>query len=103
LPLAPPRRRERATSLDPSEDFMRMLRLSGLDADAMTDDQRDAFINMAENLGLDAGDAEDMVDLYLEEIDAKGGAASAAFKNRCDGWAKVAVGPKVAVAPANAP
>jgi formylglycine-generating enzyme required for sulfatase activity len=55
--------------LDPKEDFMRMLRLSGLDSDGMTDDQRDAFINMAENLGLDPGDAEDLVDLYLEEID----------------------------------
>ena len=48
---------------------MRMLRLSGLDADEMTDDQRDALINMAENLGIDPGDAEDMVDLYLEEIE----------------------------------
>ena len=55
--------------LDPNEDFMRMLRLSGLDADEMTDDQRDALINMAENLGIDPGDAEDMVDLYLEEIE----------------------------------
>jgi formylglycine-generating enzyme required for sulfatase activity len=36
----------------------------------MTDDQRDAFINMAENLGLEAGDAEDLVDEYLEEVDA---------------------------------
>ncbi len=58
-----------AAPLDPKEDFMRMLRLSGLDADDMTDDQRDAFINMAENLGLEPGDAEDMVDLYLEEIE----------------------------------
>ncbi len=40
-----------AAPLDPGEDFMRMLRLSGLDADDMTDDQRDAFVNMAENLG----------------------------------------------------
>ena len=32
---------------------MRMLRLSGLDSDAMTDDQRDAFVNMAENLGIE--------------------------------------------------
>ena len=54
--------------LDPKEDFMRMLRLSGLDADDMTDDQRDAFVNMAENLGIEPGDAEDLVDLYLEEI-----------------------------------
>ena len=30
-------------SLNKDDDFMRMLRLSGLDSDAMTDDQRDAF------------------------------------------------------------
>ncbi|MDQ3199718.1 MAG: formylglycine-generating enzyme family protein [Verrucomicrobiota bacterium] len=59
------------TTLDPQEDFMRMLRLSGLDADDMTDDQRDAFVNMAENLGIEPGDAEDMVDRYLEEIEEK--------------------------------
>ena len=29
------------------------------------------FINMAENLGIDAGDAEDMVDVYLEEVEEK--------------------------------
>ena len=63
----PSKRRQR--SLDAGEDFMRMLRLSGLDGYSMTDDQRDAFINMAENLGLDAGDAEDMVDSFLEEAD----------------------------------
>src|SRR5580765_4375200 len=40
-----------AVALNPNEDFMRMLRLSGLDGDGMTDDQRDAFVNMAENLG----------------------------------------------------
>ncbi len=61
--------RKNGRKLDPKEDFIRMLRLSGLDSDDMTDDQRDAFINVAENLGLAAGDAEDMVDLYLEEID----------------------------------
>jgi len=58
-------------ALNPNEDFMRMLRLSGLDNDGMTDDQRDAFVNMAENLGIDPGDAEDLVDLYLEEIEKK--------------------------------
>ena len=46
-----------------------MLRLSGLDSDQITDDQRDAFINMAENLGLESADAEDLVDVYLEEAD----------------------------------
>jgi formylglycine-generating enzyme required for sulfatase activity len=54
-------------SSSPEQEFMRMLRLSGLDGDVMTDDQRDAFINVAENLGLDPSDAEDMVDRYLEE------------------------------------
>ncbi len=60
---------EPAAALDPKEDFMRMLRLSGLDSLEMTDDQRDAFVNMAENLGIEPADAEDLVDLYLEEIE----------------------------------
>ena len=59
----------RQKSLDPREDFLRMLRLSGLDSDGMADETRDAFVNMAENLGLDASDAEELVDLYLEEAD----------------------------------
>ena len=69
-PAAEPRRARRGRSLDPQEDFLRMLRLSGLDSDSMTDDQRDAFINMAENLGIEPADAEDMVDQYLEETEA---------------------------------
>ena len=60
-----------SAAADPKAEFKRMLRLSGLDRDAMTDDQRDAFINVAENSGLDPGDAEDMVDAYLEEIDER--------------------------------
>ena len=39
-----------------------MLKLSGLDEESMTDERRDTFIDMAENLGLDPGEAEDMVD-----------------------------------------
>jgi formylglycine-generating enzyme required for sulfatase activity len=62
---------------DPREEFLRVLRLSGLDSESMTDDQRDALVNMAENLGLDPGDGEDLVDLYLEEADEKGLAAIA--------------------------
>ena len=46
-----------------------MLRLSGLDSDSMTDDQRDAFINMAENLGIDVDEAEDMVDAFLDSTE----------------------------------
>src|SRR3984893_12712662 len=56
---------------NPQEKFMRMLRLSNLDSFSMGDDQRDTFIDMAENLGLDPGEAEDMVDLFLEEADEK--------------------------------
>src|SRR5205823_2388128 len=56
---------------DARSEFVRVLQLSGLDSDSMTDDQRDALINIAENSGLDPGDAEDMVDDYLEEIDRK--------------------------------
>src|SRR6266702_3777344 len=57
-------------SSNPQEEFLRMLRLSALESSGMTDDQRDAFINMAESLGIEAGEAEDLVDLYLEEADA---------------------------------
>src|SRR3954447_21399607 len=63
----PPRVRR---SGDPREEFMRMLRLTNLDTEGMTDDTRDAFINMAENMGIDPGEAEDLVDVYLAEADA---------------------------------
>ena len=56
-------------SIGAKEDFLRMLRLSGLDSDGMTDETRDAFINMAENLGIEPDEAEDLVDVYLEEAD----------------------------------
>ena len=69
-PVEVPRpRTRRQKSIDPKEDFMRMLRLSSLDTDGMAEETRDAFVNMAENLGLDAVDAEEMIDLYLEEAD----------------------------------
>ena len=61
----------KAASANPQDDFLRMLRLSNLDTFSMSDDQRDTFIDMAENLGLDPGEAEDLVDLYLEEADEK--------------------------------
>jgi formylglycine-generating enzyme required for sulfatase activity len=64
----PPRTRRVRTAQNPAEDFRRMLRLSGLDEDSMSDERRDTFIDMAENLGLNGGDAEDMVDEYLEAI-----------------------------------
>jgi formylglycine-generating enzyme required for sulfatase activity len=63
-----PRTRRVRGGANPAEEFRRMLRLSGLDQDSMSDDRRDTFIDMAENLGLNGGDAEDMVDEYLEAI-----------------------------------
>jgi formylglycine-generating enzyme required for sulfatase activity len=56
-------------SRDPFSEFRRMLRLSklALDGDEMTDDQRDALCNMGESLGLTGGQAEDLIDEYLEE------------------------------------
>lgn len=81
-------------ALNPEDDFMRMLRLSGLGSDEMTDDQRDAFVNMAENLGIEPGDAEDMVDRYLEEIE--GQAALPPAKP----VARVAPKPEIALPPA---
>ncbi|HEV3410097.1 MAG TPA: formylglycine-generating enzyme family protein [Chthoniobacterales bacterium] len=62
--------RPRRQALSPKDEFIRMLRLTGLDSDGMSDDTRDAFVNMAENLGLDAGEAEDLIDDYLDEVDA---------------------------------
>src|SRR2546421_5501427 len=62
---------------NPQEEFLRMLRLSNLDSFSMSDDQRDTFIDMAENLGLEPGEAEDLVDLFLEEADEKSAAADA--------------------------
>jgi formylglycine-generating enzyme required for sulfatase activity len=67
---------EKSPSASPQEEFLRMLRLSNLDSMSMSDDQRDTFVDMAENLGLDPGEAEDLVDLYLEETDEKAFAAS---------------------------
>ena len=68
-PLPAKSRRGRRGTLEPKEEFLRMLRLTGLDSDGMSDDTRDAFVNMAENLGIDPGEAEDLVDLYLDEMD----------------------------------
>ncbi len=61
-------RRQRAQT--PAEQFRHMLGLSGLDSDSMSDDRRDTFIDMAENMGLDPGEAEDMVDEYLDGVEA---------------------------------
>ena len=75
-PEPPPAAAAPGTASTPTAEFMRMLRLSGIDE--MTDDQRDAFCNMGEALGLSGGDAEDAIDEYLEERMLGGAAAPAA-------------------------
>jgi formylglycine-generating enzyme required for sulfatase activity len=57
-------------SRDPFDEFRRMLKLSKLclDGEEMTDDQRDALCNMGESLGLTGGQAEDLIDEYLDEV-----------------------------------
>jgi formylglycine-generating enzyme required for sulfatase activity len=62
-------RARRQKSLDPKEDFLRILRLTSVDSNGMADETRDAFVNMAENLGIEVDEAEGLVDLYLEEAD----------------------------------
>ncbi len=69
--------RPRRRTLAPKDEFLRMLQLTGLDSDGMSDDTRDAFVNMAENLGIDPSEAEDIIDLYLDEADAKANPADA--------------------------
>ena len=76
-PPAPAADSQPASSANPQEEFLRLLRLSNLDSYSMSDDQRDTFIDMAENLGLEPGEAEDIVDLYLEDADEKSFGAAA--------------------------
>jgi formylglycine-generating enzyme required for sulfatase activity len=58
-----------AASSSPEDEFRRLLMMSRLciDGDDMTDDQRDAMCNMGESLGLTGGQAEDLIDEYLEK------------------------------------
>lgn len=65
---AQPQRTRRVRPSSPRADFERMLQLSGLDEESMSDERRDTFIDMAENMGLDPGEAEDIVDEYLTAV-----------------------------------
>ena len=55
---------------DPTSEFKRILKMSRLclDGEEMTDDQRDAMCNLGESLGLTGGQAEDLIDEYLDEM-----------------------------------
>ncbi len=61
-----------AASGSPADEFRRLLTMSRLciEGDDMTDDQRDAMCNMGESLGLTGGEAEDLIDEYLENAAA---------------------------------
>ncbi len=91
---------------DAKDEFRRILRMSRLclDGEDMSDSQRDAMCNMGESLGLSGGDAEDLIDEYLE--DAAAGLLDAPPPPRQG--AAVPVRPQVpvrptAAAPANTP
>lgn len=88
-----------AASQDPFSEFRRMLRLSRLclDGEEMTDDQRDAMCNMGESLGLSGGQAEDLIDEYLEEMSGMPGTPAAPTAVRAP-VAAAAIPPKVASA-----
>ncbi len=53
---------------NPFDEFRKILKMSRLclDGEEMTDDQRDAMCNLGESLGLTGGQAEDLIDEYLE-------------------------------------
>ena len=54
----------------PFDEFRRILKMSRLclDGEEMSDDQRDAMCNLGESLGLTGGQAEDLIDEYLEAM-----------------------------------
>ncbi len=55
-------------SLSPEDEFRRILQMSGLLDEGMSDDQRQALANMGHSLGLDEMVAEDIIDDYLDEM-----------------------------------
>lgn len=87
---------------DPVFEFRRMLRMSklALDGEEMTDDQRDAMCNMGESLGLTGGEAEDLIDEYLEEA---AGMPPTPMAPSSRGGTAVASRPVVAIKPVSAP
>ena len=62
-----------AASSSPSDEFRRILKMSRLclDGEEMSDDQRDAMCNLGESLGLTGGEAEDLIDEYLEQMESQ--------------------------------
>ncbi|MEO6740239.1 MAG: formylglycine-generating enzyme family protein [Chthoniobacteraceae bacterium] len=69
-PVSAPSAAAPAASGSPADEFRRILKMSRLclDGEEMSDDQRDAMCNLGESLGLSGGDAEDVIDEYLEAM-----------------------------------
>lgn len=65
-PLIP--RRSKAQSEDPAEQFLQMLQMARLTMEQL-DDRRDTFIEMAENLGLEEDEANDLLDEYANNLE----------------------------------
>ncbi len=63
---------------NPFDEFRKILKMSRLclDGDEMSDDNRDAMCNLGESLGLTGGQAEDLIDEYLEGMANTPGAAA---------------------------
>jgi formylglycine-generating enzyme required for sulfatase activity len=80
---------------NPFDEFRRTLRYSRLcqDGDEMTDDQRDALCNIGESLGLTGGQAEDLIDEYLEEAGSLPMAPAGVSPSSTAGAAAVACAP----------
>ena len=69
-PVDPGAAAQSVAARDPFDEFRRILKMSrlSLEGDDMTDDQRDAMCNLGESLGLTGGQAEDLIDEYLEQM-----------------------------------
>ena len=94
--------RPRRQALAPRDEFLRMLRLTGLDSEGMSDDTRDTFVSMAGNLGLEVDEAEALVDQYLDEVDALASPTPVAPAPRAQAVAPPA-GPQPVATPAPQP
>jgi len=93
---------------NPADEFRRMLRLSkSLDGDDsdITDDRRDMLCDMGENLGLTGGQAEDLIDEYLEEMagNPSSPAAPSARPGAASARTPATVAPRMAAAPVKKP
>ncbi len=65
---------------DPFAEFRRILSMSRLadDGGEMSDEQRDTMCNLGESLGLTGGQAEDLIDEYLEKMEGSAAAPAPA-------------------------